>query len=121
LSRRKINLGKTGEEIATTYLRERGLQIVARNFRDKFGEIDIIARDRGTYVFVEVKTRRSNHFGTPEEAVTTQKQRQVIRVAQSYLAKHQLFDVPTRFDVVAILISSSDPRINHLVSAFDAG
>ena len=92
-----------------------------RNYRDKFGEIDIIARDSDTYVFVEVKTRRSNHFGTPEEAVTTQKMRQVVRVAQSYLNKYELFDVPTRFDVIAILMSSGNPQINHLVSAFDAG
>ena len=121
MSRRQINLGKTGEEIATDYLRKRGLKIIARNFRDKFGEIDIIARDRDTYVFVEVKTRRSSHFGTPEEAVTTQKQRQVIRVAKAFLFKHQLHDVPTRFDVVAILMTSGNPSINHLVSAFDGG
>ena len=120
MSIKRINLGKNGEEVAASYLRGKGMRILVRNFRDKSGEIDIIAKDRDTYVFVEVKTRRTDHFGTPEESVTHRKQQQIIRVARSYLAKHQLFEAPARFDVVAILINSGVPQINHLVSAFDA-
>ena len=70
LSKQRINLGKRGEDIAARFLLEKGLALIARNFRDKFGEIDIIAKDRETLVFVEVKTRRSHRFGLPQEAVT---------------------------------------------------
>ena len=121
MSKQRINLGKQGEDIAARYLLKKGLALITRNFRDKFGEIDIIAKDRETLVFVEVKTRRSDHFGLPEEAVTPAKQQQIIRVASSYLVQHRLLDVPVRFDVMAITIKQGNPQINHLVSAFETG
>ena len=113
-------LGNKGEDIATRYLEKKGYRIVTRNFRNNSGEIDIIARDKRTYVFVEVKARHSSRFGAPNESVTMKKQRQIIRVAAGYLARYQLDDVPVRFDVIAILMESGNPDINHFVSAFDA-
>jgi len=119
LSKQRINLGKSGEDLAAKVLQKKGLKIITRNFRNKFGEIDIIAKDNETLVFVEVKTRASARFGLPEEAVTEAKQQQVIRVASSYLSQHKLLNVPVRFDVVAITIKGGKPEINHLVSAFE--
>ena len=119
MSKYRINLGKSGENIAVRYLLKKGFKIISRNFRDKFGEVDIIARDRETIVFVEVKTRNSVRYGLPEEAVTTAKQRQIIRVASNYLSRHQLLDKPARFDVVAIIVNGDIPEITHLVSAFE--
>lgn len=121
MSRLRINLGKKGEDIAANHLREKGFKIIARNYRDKFGEIDIIARDRSTWVFVEVKTRHSIRFGFPEEAVTMAKQQQIIRAASNYLVRHQLLDEPVRFDVIAIMMKAGNSEITHLVSAFETG
>ncbi len=121
MSKLRINLGKKGEDIAASYLRDKGFKIIARNYRDKFGEIDIIARDRRTWVFVEVKTRHSIRFGLPEEAVTTTKQQQIIRVASNYLVHHQLLDEPVRFDVIAVMMKPGNSEITHLVSAFETG
>lgn len=121
MSKQRINLGKRGEDIAARFLLEKGLALITRNYRDKFGEVDIIAKDRETLVFVEVKTRRSNRFGLPEEAVTPAKQQKIIRVASNYLVQHQLLDAPVRFDVIAITIDQGNPQITHLVSAFETG
>ena len=119
MSIRRISLGKRGENIAVKFLKARDFIIIARNYRNKLGEIDIIAQDEETRVFIEVKTRSSEGFGLPEEAVSPAKQRQICRVAQGYLASTGLHDVPVRFDVVAITISEGKPLINHIVSAFD--
>ncbi len=121
MSKLRINLGKKGEDIAADYLRNKGFKIIARNYRDKFGEIDIIAKDRSTWVFVEVKTRHSIRFGLPEEAVTMTKQRQIIRVASNYLLRHQLLDEPVRFDVIAIIMKPANSEITHLAAAFESG
>jgi putative endonuclease len=117
-------LGSRGERLAASYLRRRGLRILARNFSTPRGEIDLIARDRDTLVFVEVKTRRQ---GTPAEAVDLEKQRRLTLAALSFLKLHRLLNrnVPCRFDVVAIVWPSADdpssrPQIEHFPSAFDA-
>ena len=113
-------LGRTGEEIAAAYLQQAGYRVLARNYRQKCGEIDIIAEDNGTLVFVEVKTRNNTSFGTPFAAVTVKKQKQIGRVAQDYLARHELFDRPARFDVVSILLDGNrPPAIELLANAFD--
>lgn len=97
------NLGKSGENLAALELESRGYAIVERRYRTDHGEIDIIARDGETMVFVEVRRRSSGEFGTAAESVTRGKQRQVIRMAVAYLAMHGLFDrCPVRFDVVGI-------------------
>jgi len=113
-------LGERGEEIAAAYLKGRKFTIVERNFRCKGGEVDIIAREGKTLVFVEVKTRRNLSFGPPQMALTPFKQRQISKAALTWLAKKKLFDASARFDVIAILLPDHDvPVIDHIRNAFD--
>lgn len=115
----RLTLGAWGEERAAEYLRKQGMKIVVRNFRTPVGEIDIIASDKKFLVFVEVKTRRSIAFGTPQEAVGQRKQRQIIRTAQWYLQNNKNGKLQPRFDVVAILCQSDGTAlITHLPDAF---
>ena len=95
--------GKIGEEIAQNYLKNNGYKIVKNNFRNKIGEIDIIAYDRDILVFIEVKYRKNSQFGLPREAVNSYKQRKIRMVASAYINKFKLFDKQCRFDVVEIL------------------
>jgi putative endonuclease len=95
-------LGKSGEDRAVAELERRGYAIIARRYRTKYGEIDVVARDGVTTVFVEVKARATAEFGTAAEAVTRRKQRQLVSMAEEYLSRHRLTDIPCRFDVVAI-------------------
>jgi putative endonuclease len=112
-------LGRSGEEFACRYLTGKGYEIVARRFRMFRGEIDIIARDGETLVFVEVKARTDESHGRPEEAVTPGKQRQIRRIAQAYLVAHPHPGVACRFDVVAILFRGRDNhRLEHFIDAF---
>jgi putative endonuclease len=112
-------LGRAGEELACRHLREQGYEIVERSVRLLRGEIDIVARDRGKLVFIEVKTRADETFGRPEEAVTPAKQRQIRRIAQAYLAARPAPGVDCRFDVIAILFRGPDDvRLEHFVDAF---
>jgi putative endonuclease len=112
--------GVEGEELATAFLRERGYEIVERNFRCRGGEVDIVARHHATMVFVEVKTRRTTSYGAPQLAVTAFKQRQIARAAQFWLAKHHQQGVAARFDVLAILLRSGmAAEIEHIPNAFD--
>ncbi len=119
MSRQRIDLGQAGEKAAAAYLTEKGYRIIARNFSCKTGEIDIIAGDQETYVFIEVKTRQSSRFGAPAEAVTRQKQKQISRTALAFMSLHNLADVPARFDVISVLSDGSEMKISHIVSAFD--
>ena len=115
----RLTLGAWGEDQAVDYLCRQGLKIVERNFRTRVGEVDIIARDKRFLIFVEVKTRRSHFFGTPQEAVGQRKQRQIIRTAQWYLQNHKNEKLQPRFDVVAILCQSDGTaQITHLPDAF---
>jgi putative endonuclease len=112
-------LGLRGEEIACAYLEKKKYAIVTRRFRMFRGEIDIIARDGETLVFVEVKARADESHGRPEESVTPGKQRQIRRIAQGYLLEHPSPGVACRFDVVAILFRGPDDcRIEHFIDAF---
>jgi putative endonuclease len=95
-------MGKSGEDLAVAELERRGYAILARRYRTDRGEIDIVAQDGDTLVFVEVKARATAEFGTAAEAVTRRKQLQVIAMARVYLAFERASDVPCRFDVVAI-------------------
>lgn len=116
------NLGKDGENLACQELTSRGYAIVARGYRTRFGEIDIIARDGEAMVFVEVKRRSGPACGTAAEAVTRPKQLRVVRMAVDYLAREGLFDkIPVRFDVVAIDDLPDGPRITVFQGAFEAG
>jgi putative endonuclease len=120
LSRKRINLGKSGEDIAVDSLQNCGYRIITRNYRLKSGEIDIICQDGDTYVFIEVKTRRTSRYGHPLEAVTRAKQRQMSFTALDYLARHDLLERSVRFDVVAILKTPEDIQVTHIKDAFDA-
>ena len=95
-------LGKTGEDLAAAELERRGYAVLARRYRTRHGEIDIVARDEDTLVFVEVKVKATAECGTAAEAVTRHKQRRVASMAAEYLARTSCSDVACRFDVVAI-------------------
>ena len=111
-------IGNKGEDLAADYLKRKGYRIVSRNFKTLFGEIDIIAEDRNTLVFVEVKTRTDDSFGHPFEAVHRRKQEKMKRVALSYLKKNKR-ECPARFDVLSIEISDGRGQIEHIVDAFE--
>jgi len=116
-------LGKIGEDLACRELQRRGYAIVARRFRVRGGELDIIARDGGTLVFVEVKARAGRRFGDAAEAVTPMKQLRLARLASEYLVRHHLPECACRFDVVAIHfddINDRTPDIQVIQNAFDA-
>ena len=114
-------LGESGEEIACRELGARGYAILARRYRTRHGEIDIVARDGDTIVFVEVKLKTTGEFGAAVESVTPWKQRRVAAMAVDYLARNRMTDRPCRFDVVAIdLLEGVEPRITVIPSAFDA-
>lgn len=115
------NLGKLGEDLAVDALIARGYAILDRRYRTRHGEIDIVAEDAGTIVFVEVRARASAEFGRAAESLTPYKQRKVAAMAVDYLARRHLTDRPCRFDVVAIDDATGRrPRITVYPSAFDA-
>ena len=115
-------LGDKGERAACRFLKKLGYRIVARQYRNQFGEIDIIALDGECVVFVEVKTRSSTSAGQPFEAVTLQKQQKLTRLAISWLKKHRRMNNSARFDVISILWPEdhSEPDIQHFTNAFEA-
>lgn len=120
MSKTRINLGKKGEEMAAFYLQKKGFQILARNYRQKTGEVDIIAMEKQTLVFVEVKTRTNTRFGQPFEAVTLKKQAQLSRIALDYMSRNKLLDQAARFDVISILIPKDrTAEIEHLRNCFE--
>jgi putative endonuclease len=120
MTRDRRDCGREGEELAAAFLRARGYTILARNFRCRAGELDIIALDARTLVFTEVRTRRGWAQGSALESVSVAKQRQVVRVAELFLARHHLHTHPVRFDVVAVERRGSTVAIEHLVAAFGA-
>lgn len=111
-------LGTAGERVAADYLREHGYLILERNFRSRGGEIDVIALDGGTLVFVEVKVRRTLARGAPIEAVTPLKQYRVRKAAQEYLAFSGRVFQRIRFDVISVMKTSRRTDITHLKAAF---
>ena len=114
-------LGNRGERIAARYLSRQGYRILARQARNKVGEIDLIAQDGSTIVFIEVKTRSSTQKGHPHEAVDRAKQRQLTRTALAWLKQRGLLEVRCRFDVVSIVWhAGSPPEIMHYKNAFEA-
>ena len=117
---KRQQLGKSGEDLAVEELVSRGYAVLARRYRTRGGEIDIVAEQEGTVVFVEVKARATAEFGLAVEAVTPRKQRQLVSMARDYLAHARLHDRPCRFDVVAIDDVDSVPRITIYRNAFGA-
>jgi putative endonuclease len=114
-----VAVGKKGEEIAEGILKEKGYEIIKRNFHfGRYGEIDIIAKDKDTLVFVEVKTRYSKEYGNPLESITYSKQMKLKKAAEGYLYINNIRNVPCRIDVIAIDFTEAKPIIEHLVNAF---
>jgi len=111
--------GKLAEEAAVNFLKEKGYKILSRNFKTKLGEVDVVARDRDTYCFIEVKSRNSDRFGLPQEAVSVLKQRQISKAALGYLKKNRLLNEKARFDVVSIMYQNSSPVIDLIKNAFE--
>jgi putative endonuclease len=125
MTQARISLGKRGEDLACEELERRGYAIVARRFRVRSGELDIVARDGATLVFVEVKARTGRAFGDAAEAVTPLKQLRLTRLATEYLLRHHLQDCPCRFDVVSIHFDASvghagAAEVAVIQNAFDA-
>jgi putative endonuclease len=119
VSKKSLYLGKAGEEAAVDLLRENGYKILVRNYKTGLGEIDIIADDQDTICFVEVKTRQSDKFGLPNESVLPSKQRQISKVAISYLKENNLLKKKARFDVVSIIYAEDRPCLELIKDAFE--
>lgn len=114
-------LGADGEAIACAELERLGYRVIERNYRTRFGEIDVVAEDEGTIVFVEVKTKSDGSFGDPVDEVTPQKQRQIVSMGLAYASFCCPRDTPCRFDVVAVDASLQPPAITLYKDAFRPG
>ena len=112
-------LGRRGEAVAEAFLRSRRYTIVARNYRCRLGEIDLVALDGTTLVFVEVRSRRGDVAGTPFESVDARKQARVARVAQHFLAARGWIERDARFDVIGVRFDADPPAVEHARAAFD--
>ena len=118
MTQKRQTLGRKGEELARRFLEKKGFVILEQNYRTRSGEIDLIAQEGKTLVFVEVKTRSSRRYGHPFEAVTARKRAQLTKVALEYLSRNSLYDQPARFDVVSVL-ADGKPEIEVVRNAFD--
>jgi putative endonuclease len=116
---RRIRTGRQGETLAARFLEKAGYLIVERNYRCLFGEMDLVARDDRTVVFVEVKTRRSDRFGLPQSSVGLKKQKKLSQVALHYLQQRHLSPCEARFDVIAVRIGPEGEGVEHIKNAFD--
>lgn len=114
----KVTYGKLGEDEAQKYLINHGYKVIERNYKLKYGEIDIIATKNKFIIFVEVKTRLSDLFGAPAEAVDMKKQQKIIKVAKQYLLRKNIYDYPCRFDIIEIYLKDGKSKINHIEDAF---
>lgn len=117
-SKRQL-LGKWGEELAAKYLTKKGYEIIEKNVRNEYGEIDLISKEGNVLVFVEVKTRKTKNYGFPEESVTPTKLAHMIDSAEAYLQAHPELDNDWRIDVIAIHQNTgeSSPQITHFENA----
>ena len=114
------DFGKLGEDLACAELVRRGYAILARRYRTRYGEIDIVARDGPCVVFVEVKARAGGEFGGAAAAVTGWKQRRITNMAVDYLSRHRLHDRPCRFDVVTVDMAGGERRVEVYPHAFES-
>jgi putative endonuclease len=115
----KKEIGESGEAFARSYLKRKGYRIIQTNYRTPLGEIDIIAKDGDTIVFVEVKTRKNLSFGYPHEAVTISKQKRLKRLALYYLKVNNLVDARGRFDVLSLVSGEGSYKVEHFEDAFE--
>ncbi|MDP4089763.1 MAG: YraN family protein [Bacillota bacterium] len=116
----KKDIGNFGEDIALEHLIREGYNLLARNFRSKTGEIDIILKRNNILCFVEVKTRYNDKFGSPGECINNKKKSAITRTALRYMAAERLYRFNVRFDVIEVLLNYNDNSysINHIMSAF---
>ncbi len=114
-------LGERGETLACQELERLGYHVLTRRYRTRYGEIDVVCQHDGVLVFVEVKARSSGDFGHPADAVTAQKQRRVVAMAESYLAFEKVGDRVCRFDVVAVETERDPPAVTVFRDAFRPG
>lgn len=113
-------LGRKGETAAGKFLKKKGYRVLEQNYRCSHGEIDLIAQDGDTLVFVEVKTRTSKLFGSPASAVNYRKQQQISKAAFHYLSEKHLIDTDARFDVISILMEGEkEAEHTHIIDAFE--
>jgi putative endonuclease len=118
---RRRERGRRGEEVAEAYLRARRYAILARNWRTRIGEIDLVASRDGVVVFVEVRGRQGERFGTPFESVDARKRAKLGRMAAAFLQSRRLEDRVARFDVIGVDWDHAEPAVEHLEGAFDLG
>ncbi|MFC1880032.1 YraN family protein [Thermodesulfobacteriota bacterium] len=119
MQNKRQQFGKKSESLAAWYLKKNGYKIIEQNYRTPLGEIDIIAKEKKTIVFVEVKSRQSIRYGNPKWAVTLQKQRKISMVALQYLKSTRQMDAKARFDVVAVTSNRDQPQIEIVKNAFE--
>ena len=116
---KRQKFGEQGEALAVQLLKKAGYKIIETNYRTRLGEIDIIAKEKDTLVFVEVKSRRSVHFGSPKWAITPKKQKKISMVALHYLKATNQSSARARFDVVAVMSNRDNPQVDIIKNAFD--
>ena len=125
MTNERLSLGKKGEELAVAELKKLKFKILERNYKCILGEVDIVAKEKGTLVFVEVKTRAGTGYGAPQEAITLLKRREVEAVAAQFVDRHGLHGLAVRFDAVAIVVlrrsSGSEISIEHVEDAWRPG
>ena len=119
MTKERLHLGKLGEEWALEKIEALGYECIARNYRCPLGEVDLIARDGDTLVFLEIKTRRGKSLGYAKEAINDRKRRQLSKVALAYMKSNNCSDVKSRFDVVAINLIENRKEIEIIRNAFD--
>lgn len=119
MTRERLDLGRTGEDLALREIQRLGYRCIARNYRCALGEVDLVAKDGDTLVFVEIKTRRGKTLTYAKEAVTPRKKRQLSKVALAYMKANHCTDTKARFDVVAIHLSGGVSRMEVVKDAFE--
>lgn len=116
------DIGSFGESLARDYLISKGYKILNMNFRNKFGEIDIICKKNNLLIFCEIKSRYSNSFGSPIESITCYKQKQIIKLSELYLISKKYYNFNVRYDIIEVIFNTitSSHIINHVQDAFRA-
>ena len=119
MTRERLELGERGEALAFNKIKSMGYKKIVKNYRCPLGEVDLVAKDGDTLVFIEIKTRRGRPLGYAKEAVNARKQKQISKVALAYMKANNCCDVSARFDVVAVSLGSGPPQIEVIQNAFD--
>jgi putative endonuclease len=119
LTRRRLDLGNFGEDLAVKKIKRLGYKKIIRNFRCPLGEVDLIAKDGDTLVFIEIKTRKGKSIGYAKEAVDARKRRQLSKAALAYMKSHDCIEAKARFDVVAVSLEGSGAQIEVIKNAFE--